>query len=347
MRKIINKIIKINDLKEIVKTNEKIAFGLCHGGFDLLHIGHIKHFESASKLCDKLIVSLTCDKFVKQRKGNNRPIYNENDRAYMIAAIEFVDFVIISPFKTGIEIIKEIKPTFYIKGPDYKNKNTPGIIEERKTIKNIGGKILYTDDEKFSTSFLIDKIQKVERKSLLLILDRDGTIIKEQNYLGKNSDWKENIILNRPVVDFLHFLEQNYKLTIIVVSNQSGVAWNFFDEIRVKKINSIINKLLLKEGIKIDCWEYSPEIDKKYALLKGLENFNPAYIKNKTTRKPNTFMVDKALNSLNIKKDEFNNILVLGDSEVDKILAFNLQAMFIDVKNKLFEKIKNEFINSL
>ena len=85
---------KISELKEKNKT-----VGLCHGGFDLLHPGHIKHFESAKNLCDYLMVSITSDRFVTSRKGSGRPIFSDKLRAYASACTEFVDFVVISDFK--------------------------------------------------------------------------------------------------------------------------------------------------------------------------------------------------------------------------------------------------------
>jgi cytidyltransferase-like protein len=65
----------INIILELKKQHKTI--GLCHGGFDLLHPGHIKHFESAKKLCDVLVVSVTSDRFVGSRKGDGRPVFSE------------------------------------------------------------------------------------------------------------------------------------------------------------------------------------------------------------------------------------------------------------------------------
>src|SRR3989344_8635732 len=70
--------------------------GICHGGFDLLHPGHIKHFESAKKICDTLVVSVTSDRFVTSRKGDGRPVFAEQLRAYAIANLSVVDFVVIT-----------------------------------------------------------------------------------------------------------------------------------------------------------------------------------------------------------------------------------------------------------
>ena len=58
----------------------KLIKGLCHGVFDLVHIGHIRHFSEAKKYCNHLVISITSDKFVKKSKGPNKPIFNQNER---------------------------------------------------------------------------------------------------------------------------------------------------------------------------------------------------------------------------------------------------------------------------
>ena len=146
-------------LIEDLKTKGK-KVGMCHGGFDLLHAGHVKHFESAKKLCDVLLVSITSDNFVSKRKGNGRPIYNEKLRAYAIVSIEFVDYVVISDFNTGIETIKTLKPSYYIKGPDYDNKKDDEIDAERDAVASVNGEIKYTDDPKMSTTEIISYIKE-------------------------------------------------------------------------------------------------------------------------------------------------------------------------------------------
>lgn len=137
--------------------NKKV--GLCHGGFDLLHAGHIKHFKSAKQLCDVLFVSVTSDKFVTLEKGPGRPVYTDKLRAYMAASIRFVDYAVISNFKTAIEVIKLLKPDYYIKGPDYINSKISAITAEREAVNSVGGKIKYTNDPKLATTEIIDYIK--------------------------------------------------------------------------------------------------------------------------------------------------------------------------------------------
>lgn len=147
--------------KEISKIKSKNkTVGLCHGGFDLLHSGHIKHFESAKKICDYLFVSITSDKFVALLKGKGRPIFSDKLRAYSAASIEFVDYVVITDFKLGVEVINILKPSYYIKGPDYIEKHDPDINAERDAISSVGGEIRYTTEPKLSTSEIIRYIKE-------------------------------------------------------------------------------------------------------------------------------------------------------------------------------------------
>ena len=113
-----NKIIKTNEELEKLRIkfkNKKI--GLCHGVFDIVHLGHIKHFEQAKKKVDILLVSVTADKFVK--KGFSQPYNNENKRVLFLSSINFIDYVFLNDFPTADSVIKLLKPNFYFKVKDY------------------------------------------------------------------------------------------------------------------------------------------------------------------------------------------------------------------------------------
>jgi rfaE bifunctional protein nucleotidyltransferase chain/domain len=137
------------------KNKKKIV--LCHGVFDLVHLGHVKYFKSAKLKGDYLIVSVTADKFVN--KGPGRPLFNENQRLEFLNELEIVDNIFLSNSESAEEIIEFIKPDFYVKGPDYKDNKldkTKKIILEKKTVEKFGGKIIYTDDVVFSSSEIIN-----------------------------------------------------------------------------------------------------------------------------------------------------------------------------------------------
>ena len=101
----------INKIKFLKKNKKKI--GLCHGVFDVIHIGHISHFEYAKKKCDFLIVSVTTDKFVN--KGKDRPIFSIKERTNLLKKIKDIDLVISSNFESALQNISLIKPDFYFK----------------------------------------------------------------------------------------------------------------------------------------------------------------------------------------------------------------------------------------
>ena len=115
--KIINNIADLRKISEKIKKNKK-KIVLCHGVFDILHIGHVLHFEQAKKMGDVLIVSITGDKFVN--KGPNRPMFSDLLRAKFISNLSIVDHVFINQEITSENIIHTIKPSLYVKGPDYK-----------------------------------------------------------------------------------------------------------------------------------------------------------------------------------------------------------------------------------
>ena len=153
---------------------------LCHGVFDLLHIGHIKHFQEAKKNGDILIVSITPDKYVN--KGPGRPAFNEKLRLESIAALDSVDFVVLNSTATAINPIIKLKPNIYCKGKDYKiyDDDISGEIKnEIKAIKKIKGKIVFTDTEKFSSSELINKFGGIHSKDQKILLNK---IKKKYNF---------------------------------------------------------------------------------------------------------------------------------------------------------------------
>ena len=112
----------------------------CHGVFDLLHVGHIRHFKEARDRGAILVVTLTQDSNVN--KGPNRPAFTESLRAEAIAALEFVDYVAISRYPTAVEAIERIRPAIYAKGPDYRDAqsdHTGGINKGAKPSKRPAG----------------------------------------------------------------------------------------------------------------------------------------------------------------------------------------------------------------
>jgi rfaE bifunctional protein kinase chain/domain/rfaE bifunctional protein nucleotidyltransferase chain/domain len=155
----ISKFLNNENLNKIIFSLKKknIYIGLCHGVFDLLHLGHINHFKEAKENCDVLIVSVTADKFV--HKGPGRPAFNQQQRVESLSALECIDYVTISNNPSSVEIINKIKPNIYFKGPDYKNIKldiTKKILLENNAIRKNKGKVFITRSFKYSSSALLN-----------------------------------------------------------------------------------------------------------------------------------------------------------------------------------------------
>lgn len=104
--------------------NESVVF--TNGCFDILHRGHIQLLTEAAALGDHLIVGLNSDASVKRLKGNDRPFHQQQDRAFLLAALEVVDAVIFFNEDTPLNLIHIIRPNFLVKGGDYQLENIVG-----------------------------------------------------------------------------------------------------------------------------------------------------------------------------------------------------------------------------
>lgn len=153
------KIIDIGAIEAYVsrlRGDKKIV--LCHGVFDLLHVGHVRHFNSARAMGDFLIVSLTPDQYVN--KGPGRPAFPDYLRAEVIASLSMVDCVVINSSPTAENIINSVKPDIYVKGSEYQDEQkdiTGKITDETRAVRSWGGTVAFTDDITFSSSALINR----------------------------------------------------------------------------------------------------------------------------------------------------------------------------------------------
>lgn len=137
------------------KGSGKVVF--TNGCFDILHAGHVDYLEKARNFGDKLVVGLNTDSSVKRLKGTSRPVNPELARARVLAALEFVDAVVLFPEDTPLELIMSIRPDILVKGADYDIKNIVGA----DFVLNNGGRVETVPlTDGFSTSGIIGKITK-------------------------------------------------------------------------------------------------------------------------------------------------------------------------------------------
>ena len=134
-----------------------IAFA--NGGFDLLHVGHVRYLEGAKREADRLVVAINSDASVRGLKGPSRPILNQADRAELVAALRAVDYVVIFDEPTVTPLLELLKPDVHCKGTDYTVETVP----ERETVRAYGGRIAIVGDPKdHSTSDLVSRLRPAD-----------------------------------------------------------------------------------------------------------------------------------------------------------------------------------------
>lgn len=148
------KILSREELRQCVekwrRAGDRII--LTNGGFDLLHVGHVRYLRGAKALGGKLVVAVNSDPSLRALKGEGRPIIPEQERAEIVAALEAVDAVVIFPELDVRTIIREIRPDIQAKGTDYTVESVP----ERDTVAEYGGRVEIVGDPKdHSTSEMI------------------------------------------------------------------------------------------------------------------------------------------------------------------------------------------------
>ena len=157
LEKIKNKIIDKKSLKSILNNNRNKKIIFTNGCFDIIHRGHVEYLSQAADYGDILIIGLNSDSSVSKIKGKNRPIQDEQSRAEVLAAMQFIDYIVIFDQETPKQLIEYLQPNVLIKGSDYKISD---IVGGDFVIAN-GGKVITIDFiEGYSTTKIIDKILK-------------------------------------------------------------------------------------------------------------------------------------------------------------------------------------------
>jgi rfaE bifunctional protein nucleotidyltransferase chain/domain len=136
------------------RAGRTIAFA--NGAFDLLHVGHVRYLQAASREADRLVVAVNSDASVRRLKGDGRPAMDEAARAELVAALRGVDYVVIFGDATVERLLRLIRPDVHCKGTDY----TADTVPERHVVAEYGGRIAIVGDPKdHSTRDLIARLR--------------------------------------------------------------------------------------------------------------------------------------------------------------------------------------------
>jgi D-beta-D-heptose 7-phosphate kinase/D-beta-D-heptose 1-phosphate adenosyltransferase len=155
-----HKIKTITQMKKILPglkaQAKKVVF--TNGCFDILHVGHVRYLKKAKSHGDILIIGVNTDRSVKLIKGENRPIVSEKERAEVLSALEFVDYVVFFNEPDPLRLIEALKPDVLVKGADW----SKGRIVGREIIENLGGRVVRVPMVPGASSTgVIEKIKKV------------------------------------------------------------------------------------------------------------------------------------------------------------------------------------------
>ncbi len=207
---VFNKIKTLDELADTIQVlkEEGNTIVHCHGVFDLLHPGHIQHFEAAKGEGDILIVTVTRDEYVG--KGPGRPVFNQRLRAESIASLQCVDYVAINEWSTAVETIKKLKPDVYAKGSDYANQEddlTGQIYNEEKAIKSIGGRIHFTDAPTFSSTRLLNLHFNVYPEEAQKFLEEFRCSYSAEDVIKRLNDLKKMrvLVIGDTIIDQYHY----------------------------------------------------------------------------------------------------------------------------------------------
>ena len=209
------KILSLKELEEnLTNTDTDISVALCHGVFDLMHIGHIKYLEDAKKYADILVVTITPDRYVN--KGPDRPVFSQNLRAEALAALQVVDYVAINEWPTAIDTINLLTPNFYVKGPDYKDlsKDVSGNITlEKNAVESHGGSMVFTDTPTESSSSLLNEHFEGRNRFQKDFIDQVKLGMNEKSLESYFEDFEDLnvLVLGEAIIDEYIFCETKGK----------------------------------------------------------------------------------------------------------------------------------------
>ncbi len=206
------KVKELEELAEIISRlrSEGKKVVQCHGVFDLLHPGHIRHFEAARQEGDVLIVTVTPDEHVN--KGPGRPVFNHRLRAESVAALQTVSFVAVNRWPTAVETLRLLKPDVYVKGGEYADADsdlTGMIALEQEAVKSGGGRIHFTNEITFSSTELLNShfdVYPDEARAFLKSFRQQytpGDIIKRLETLRK----LKVLLIGESIIDEYHYCQ--------------------------------------------------------------------------------------------------------------------------------------------
>ncbi len=266
----------------------------CHGCFDIVHPGHLRHLRHARSHGDLLLVSITGD--AEMKKGTGRPLIPEELRAENLAALDCVDWVFIEQRPTARELLDEVRPDVYIKGKEYELNNDPRFLAERAAVESHGGRVVFSSgDVVFSSSALIAALEQsidpyhARLRQLLELSELDGAELSRTiaRFRGKRILVVGEVILDTyvlcdrpdmageaPVMTLRPLERRMYDGAAAIIARHlaaMGACPVLVTGLPRNDQSAMLRQRLLAEGVEVRSIEVSTNIPEKQRFLVGAQ----------------------------------------------------------------------------
>lgn len=337
-----DKIVTVKNLNKILgqyprKKGSRVA--MCHGVFDLVHPGHIRHLQFAKTKSDILVVSITADMHI--HKAEMRPYVPQQLRAENLAALEFVDYVIIDREPNPHQNLKYLKPDFFVKGREYvSGKVNPKTLEEIKILKSYGGNFIYTPgDFVMSSSKIIETDHPdLSSEKLMSLMEGENINFSDiENTLKKLKDIPV-LVVGDSIID-------TYVNTSLLGSNAKTPTFStrYIDHVEYIGGAAIIAKHLQSAGAKVTFCSILGNDNLGKKIKKDLKKFKikdeTITLNDRPTTEKKYFISD---NYRLLKVDTIDNSPIIDDvisTIVKKIKNFKKGiVIFSDFRHGIFHK---------
>jgi D-glycero-D-manno-heptose 1,7-bisphosphate phosphatase len=298
-----SKLLSQEQVDEWIRTERADGrrIGFTCGSFDLIHPGHAHYLYLARQRCDRLLVAVNSDASVRRYKSPLRPINPEQDRMYVVAALESVDAVTILNEDRPLSLLLRWKPDLYLKGGDYQASS----LRSAKAVEEYGGSAaMIASDFRTSTSAIIDRIAAIALHTELerppgsspkglALLDRDGTLMRDVPFLSDPAQ----VELLPGVGEGLAEL-QAAGFALAIVTNQQGIGLGYCTRQEMIAVNQQLFRALGPFGVRIGRVYYCPHTAADRCGC----------------RKPGTAMLRRALDEFGVPA---SRAVMIGDTAAD------------------------------
>jgi len=200
-RKILTRKELADRVREHQAAGQRVA--LCHGCFDIVHPGHVRHLQEAARLGDRLVVTITSD--AQLNKGEGRPLIPQELRAENLAALDCVDWVAINDEPTAITVLEHVRPDLYIKGKEYEQNHDPRFEAEKAAVEAYGGRVVFSSGEVvFSSTALIHAMTDqadLQHDGIRRLMERHGLDMDSVSALVAGFQGQRVLVIGEPVTE--------------------------------------------------------------------------------------------------------------------------------------------------